>query len=154
MINNKRNIADRFYSGETSSHEEKQLRDMLKDKKNTRDMSAEKAYFDFIDKNTIDIPENIESLALNKINKQQKLKFKHNIKIWIPRLSAAALLVIVFLIIKPDKSSDNYFSQHLSDSEKKEKFEDALKIVNKSISGEKAEPEILYNDDKFRIVIE
>lgn len=154
MTSKKRHIIDRFYSGETDSQEESMLRDMLNDGKDDQNMSVEEAYFDFLDNNKIEIPEDIEHIALNKINRQQKLKFKNNIKTWIPRLSAAAILVIVFLIIMPNKSSDEYISQHLTDSAKREHFEDALKIVNSTISGEKPEPEVLYNDDKFRIVIE
>eukprot|EP01156_Anaeramoeba_ignava_P011589 Anaeramoba_ignava/a484057_19.p3 GENE.a484057_19~~a484057_19.p3 ORF type:complete len:157 (-),score=3.57 a484057_19:1313-1783(-) len=154
MTKNRRHIIDQFYSGETEAQEESILRNMIKRADNESDMSAEKAYFDFIDNNKIDIPEDIESIAVTKIKEQERQSFKHKLKIWAPRLSAAAILVIVFLIIKPNKSSNDYISQHLSDSEKKEYFEDALKVVNSTISGEKPEPEVLYDDEKFKIVIE
>lgn len=154
MTNNISHIIKRFYSGETDSREETTLRNMLLNEKEESELSAEQTYFDYLNTNKIEIPTDIESIALKKINEQQKLNFRRNLNIWIPRLSAAALLIIVFWIIKPEQSSTNYISQHLSNEEKKEKFEDAIKLVNQSISGNKPAPEVLYNDDKFKIVIE
>lgn len=154
MTNNISHIIKRFYSGETEAHEEATLRDMLLNDGDKSELSAEKTYFNYLDDSKIEIPADIESIALNKINKQKRLEINRNIKIWIPRLSAAALLIIVFWIIKPEPSSTNYLSQQLENAEKKEYFEDALKIVSESISGKKPAPEVLYNDDKFKIVIE
>ena len=154
MTNNIKNIIKRFYSGETEADEEAILKDMLFSEGEMSEVSAEHAYFEYLDKNKIEIPADIGSIALNKIKKQQRLKFRNNLNIWIPRLSAAALIIIVFLIIRPEPSSNTYFSQHLTKAEKKEHFEEALKIVNKSISANKPDPEVLYNDDKFKIVIE
>lgn len=154
MTNNISNIIKRFYSGETEAHEEATLRDMLQNNGSKSEVSAEQTYFNYLDNSKINIPTDIESIALKRINKQKRLEINRNIKIWIPRLSAAALLIIVFLIIKPEQSSTNYLSQHLNNAEKKEHFEDAIKIVNESISGKKTAPEVLYNDDKFKIVIE
>jgi len=62
-------------------------------------------------------------------------------------------VVLAFLIIQPMSPTSELYSSNLTDTQKKEQFENALKIINESLSGQKPKPKTLYNDDNFEIVL-
>lgn len=112
-----------------------------------------KAYQDFRESSKVQIPFNIEEIALGKINSHRKGEKLHILKIWTSSIAAAAIVTIAFLIIEPSTPNNQLYSQGLTDSQKKEQFEQALKIINKSLSPKKQKTRTLYNDDKFKIVL-
>jgi|GEM_PF-2133257 len=114
---------------------------------------ADKAYQDFRESSKVEIPFNIEEIALGKIKPYQKSEKLHRLKVWTSSIAAAAIIVIAFLIIQPYTPTEQLYSQDLTDSQKKEQFEQALKIINESLTGKKANPNTLYDDDKFKIVL-
>lgn len=120
--------------------------------KKTEDL-ANKTYQNFRENSKVDIPFNIEEIALGKINTHKKSEKLHRLKIWTSSLAAAAIVTIAFLVIKPYTPTTELYSQNLSDSQKKEQFEQALKIINESLSTPKHKTKTLYNDDKFKIVL-
>ena len=116
--------------------------------------TAEQMYQNFLNESKLEIPFNIEGIALGKINAHKKSKKTHRLRILTSGFAAAAMICIVFLIIKPHTPTRNLYSQNLSDSQKKEEFEKALRIINESLYTQEDKTETLYEDDKFKIVIE
>jgi len=120
--------------------------------KNIEDTS-EQMYQNFLNESKLEIPFNIEEIALGKINAHKKSKRTHRLRILTSGFAAAAMICIVFLIIKPHTPTRNLYSQNLSDSQKKEEFEKALRIINESLYTQEDKAETLYEDDNLEIVI-
>jgi hypothetical protein len=114
---------------------------------------SNKMYQEFIDSSKIEIPFNIEEIALEKINAHKNNINRNRFKMWGSSVAAAAVIVLIFLILQPQTPRSNLYSQNLSDAQKKEQFEKALKIINESLSVKKVQAKTLYNDDKFKIVL-
>lgn len=125
---------------------------MNREMKDTKERSEE-IYQDFLESSKLEIPFNIEDIALGKINKHKKNKRTHQLRILASSFAAVAMLCLVFLIIKPNTPTRNLYSQNLSDSQKKEEFEKALRIINESLNTQETKTETLYDDDKFKIIL-
>lgn len=125
---------------------------MNREMKDTKERSEE-IYQDFLESSKLEIPFNIEDIALGKINKHKKNKRTHQLRILASSFAAAAMLCLVFLIIKPNTPTRNLYSENLSDSQKKEEFEKALRIINESLNTQETKTETLYDDDKFKIIL-
>jgi hypothetical protein len=113
----------------------------------------DKEYNDFIEYSKVDIPNDIQDIALEKIKLSQKNKFNRIIK-WSSGIAAAALITLSINIIhKSHDYNQKYpYSQQLTDSQKKAEFENALKIINESLCDNTPREEVAYEDDNFKII--
>lgn len=118
-----------------------------------REEIANDMYFDFIKKSKVDVPQNIEDIALNKINLHKKSVYNNKLRIWSSSFAAAAIVVLAFLFIIPQTNHSKLYSSNLTSTQKKEQFENALKIINESLSVQKPKPKTLYNDENFEIIL-
>lgn len=113
----------------------------------------DKEYNDFIEYSQVDIPNDIQDIALEKIKLSQRNKFNRIIK-WSSGIAAAALITLSINIIHKnyDYNKNYLYSQELTDSQKKAEFEKALKIINESLCDNKPIEEVTYEDDNFKII--
>lgn len=119
----------------------------------TREEMADKEYMNFIKQDKIEIPFDIEEIAFEKINKHNRSINIHRLRVWGSSIAAAAIVVLALLVIQPYSNDTELYSSNLTDAQKKEQFENALKIINESLSGQKPKPKTLYNDDNFEIIL-
>lgn len=119
----------------------------------TREEMADKEYMNFIKQDKIEIPFDIEDIAFEKINKHNRSINIHRLRVWGSSIAAAAIVVLALLVIQPYSNNTELYSSNLTDAQKKEQFENALKIINESLSGQKPKPKTLYNDDNFEIIL-
>ena len=119
----------------------------------TKEDFANKEYMNFIEKDKVEIPIDIEDIAFGKIDAHNKSINVHRLRVLGSSFAAAAIVVLAFLIIQPMSPTSELYSSNLTDTQKKEQFENALKIINESLSGQKPKPKTLYNDDNFEIIL-
>ncbi|MFW5756115.1 MAG: hypothetical protein ACOCWK_05905 [Tangfeifania sp.] len=140
----KDNLLDKYYRGETSLEEEKELKNSIL----SEDFdSSEKDIFGFYSK-TGNVPDDLEESLMNGLTENlEKKKVK---RMWIYRISSAAAVLLIALTV-----SLNYRAQ--KNAEMESQFfvmEQALFQVSESIQPEEEnEMLVLWVDENVEIII-
>lgn len=140
----KDNLLDKYYRGETSLEEEKELKNSIRSEKFG---SSEKDIFGFYGK-TGSVPDDLEESLMNGLTENlEKKKVK---RMWIYRISsAAAVLLIALTVFLSHRTQKN--------AEMESQFfvmEQALFRVSESIQPEeKNEMLVLWVDENVEIII-
>lgn len=140
-----KNLLGKYYSGDTSLEEEKQLKRAIVEEEFR---SAEQDMFNYFDEQAA-VPENLEDDLFAGIQKQQKVGGKTRRMRWYSIASAAAVVLIVltvYLDFRKQKNAklENDFLV----------MESALLHVSQSIQPEEQqEMMVLWVDDEVEIII-
>ncbi len=141
------NLLKRYYQGDTSLDEEKQLRAMFKQ----GHFQDEKLLS--IDNREIQIPPQTEAKIRQALQKRCHRKVRiHNLYTLAGSIAAIAILIFTIRGFLPSADTSQII---LTDNMKKERFEDALRIIG-NVLDEKHPPiqQVLYEDNKLIIAIE
>jgi len=137
-------LLDKYYRGETTLEEEKELKQLRFDDKN---FSAEKDMFSFY-QNEGAVPEDLEDTLFNKLDLQKDNGSK--VRLQLLRFISAAAVIVVILSV--------YFNLRTTKNEQLENefftMENALYQVAESLQPEEQEEMmVLWVDDNVEIII-
>ena len=137
-------LLDKYYRGETTLEEEKELKQLRFDDKN---FSAEKDMFSFY-QNEGAVPEDLEDTLFNKLDLQKDNGRK--VRLQLLRFISAAAVIVVILSV--------YFNLRTTKNEQLENefftMENALYQVAESLQPEEQEEMmVLWVDDNVEIII-
>lgn len=144
MTQDQENIIKRYYRGETSPEEERKLKTAFRAGLFPNDPIL--AYR----KEETPLPETVRKRILEQIH-ERKIRPLH--RIWLATSGIAALLILIFTFrsLLPPKAG----LLRLSDNMKKERFENALKVLENALKEPSAPTQkVLYEDNKLIIAVE
>ena len=139
------NLLDKYYSGDTSLEEEKELKSLIID---NDENIPEQDIFGFYDKEN-EVPKDLEEQMFNGILKEKKKKRTIRMKLY-SAISAAAVVLIVLTVYLDFRSTkrmqmeDNFFV-----------MEQALFQISESLQPPQEQEEmlVLWVDDDVEIII-
>lgn len=138
-------ILERYYRGETTVEEERQLREASRLGELPDDpMPAYQG-------RKTDMPAGLLDRIQRDIHTRANHR-RHNLRITLCSTAAILILIICLRGMLPQSSVDNI---HISDNMKKERFENALRVIGHVLE-ENTPPvqKVLYEDNKLIIAIE
>lgn len=138
-------ILERYYRGETTVEEERQLREASRLGELPDDpMPAYQG-------RKTDMPAGLLDRIQRDIHTRANHR-RHNLRITLCSTAAILILIICLRGMLPQSSVDNI---HISDNMKKERFENALRVIGQVLE-ENTPPvqKVLYEDNKLIIAIE
>ena len=144
-MKNTQEALTRYYRGETTLREERQLKEAYRQGELDQD-----PFLSFGD-TRFELPEGLDERLAAAIGKRKKRNRSHSL-IVLGSVAAGLFLILSLNIFVPAGKEEKL---QLSDNTKRERFEDALRVIGNVLEEKKTPSErVLYEDESIIIAIE
>lgn len=139
-----KDLLEKYYRGETSLEEERELKKAYKNGLLPEDPSLSL-------QESTNCPDGLQEQIRKEICQRNRKRIRHIASLWTA--AAICILVVAIKLLLPSVESEEL---RLSDNIKRERLEDALRIVGKALEEKNTSPQekVLYEDDKLIITVQ